>query len=259
MRKGGRCSSREMEIMLKSIQINNPGIGNELIEAFRVCDRAFFTKVDPYLDEASHIAHGQTISQPSTIARMIRLLGLEQGMDVLEVGANTGYHAALVAYLVYPGSVTTIEIFPDLAEMARKNVKALVKHLEKINKKEAKKFEKIEIVTGDALDKTTRIWRGKYDRIYFTAGVDPDKVDDVKRMGEALLKDKGLLLYPTRESWDYGGLELWQMKDRKLSMVSKEMGYTFVPLLKKEDLEELYEKKRSSEKRMREGKIKKRK
>lgn len=236
----------ERELMIKSIKINNPGISDEILEAFRICDRKFFVKdksksSEIYNDVPLHIAHGQTISQPSTIARMITLLKLEKGLDVLEVGANTGYHASLVAWLVWPGKVVTIEIFPDLAEMARKNIKSLIDYLKRNGKKEeAKKFKKIDVVTGDALDTKTKIWQGKYDRIYFTAGVEPNKIDDVKKMGLELLKEDGLLLYPTREIGDLGALEVWQLHDKKLKSIFREFNYVFVPLLKKEELEELY-------------------
>jgi len=231
-----------LELMIKSIKLNNPGISDEILEAFRICDRKFFLLHNPYEDIPQHIAHGQTISQPSTIARMIRLLELEKEMDVLEIGTNTGYHACLVAWLVWPGQVVTIEIFPDLAEMARKNINALIKYLEKIKSKEAKKFEKIEIVVGDALDKSTKIWQNKYDRIYFTAGVDEDKIEEVKEMGIKLLKPGGLMLYPTREAFDWGALEVWQLQNGKLKLIKRHPGYAFVPLLRKEDVEEIYKK-----------------
>lgn len=230
---------KDSELMLKSIAINNPGLSKEILEAFKICDRKFFAKENAYIDEPVHVAHGQTISQPSTIARMIRLLKLEQGLDVLEVGTNTGYHAALVAFLVWPGNVTTIEIFPDLAEMARKNIKKFIDWLNKHNKKETKKFSKVKIFAGDALDKKEDIWQGSYDRIYFTAGVESKQLAYVKQMGFALLRENGLLLYPTREAFDYGALEIWQ-KNAKLNLIMHETGYSFVPLLKKEELEELY-------------------
>lgn len=232
--------NKELELLIKSIKLNNPGISNEILEAFRICDRKFFVEKDPYVDLPQHIAHGQTISQPSTIARMIKLLRVEEGLDILEVGANTGYHASLVAWLVWPGKVVTIEIFSDLAEMARKNIKNMIKHL---NKKEANRFSKITVITGDALDKQSKIWQGKYDRIYFTAGVESDKINDVKRMGEKLLKDKGLLLYPTREAYDYGALEIWQLDRGKLKLILRETGYAFVPLLRKQELEDFYKKR----------------
>ena len=225
------------ELMLKSVMLSNPGIDKTVLNAFKICDRKFFVKKRPYIDEPVHVAHGQTISQPSTIARMLRILKLEPKLDVLEVGANTGYHAALAAYLAWPGSVTTIEIFPDLADMANKNVKSLIKNL---SKEEAKKFGKIKILAGDALNKKNEIWKKKYDRIYLTAGVDPNQISKVHGMAWALLNENGLLLYPTRESWDWGALELWQKK-KKLELVSREKGYSFVPLLREKDLEDLYE------------------
>ncbi|MCX8194227.1 MAG: hypothetical protein N3G19_02590 [Candidatus Pacearchaeota archaeon] len=245
-KKNVKKLNEELEFMIKSVKFNNPGINEEILRAFEICDRKFFIRekgAKVYADLPQHIAHGQTISQPSTIARMIRLLKLEEGLDVLEIGANTGYHASLVAWLVWPGKVMTIEIFPDLAEMARKNIKALIKHLEKNNKKEAKKFSKITVVTGDALDPKTEIWKYKYDRIYFTAGVESDKISEVKKMGEKLLKDDGVLLYPTREAYDFGALEAWQLHNGKLKLILRETGYAFVPLLKKEEFEEIYKKR----------------
>jgi protein-L-isoaspartate(D-aspartate) O-methyltransferase len=230
----------EFDLMMKSIMLNNQAIGKKILDAFRICDRKSFVKDKPYADTPQHISHGQTISQPSTVAKMINDLDLEPGLDVLEIGTNTGYHAALVSWLVHPGSVSTIEIFPDLAEMAKKNVRAFMKKLEK---KEAEKFSKIDILAGDALDRKTGIWKKKYDRIYFTAGVDPGKIRDVKEMGKALLKEGGFILYPTRESWDWGALEIWQKKNRELRLVRRETGYAFVPLLRHEDLEEMYRKR----------------
>jgi len=235
---------KDIELMIKSIKINNIGISERILKAFHVCDRAIFVKDEPYIDEPRHIAHGQTISQPSTVARMLMLLQLEPGLDVLEIGTNTGYHAALAAWLVWPGSVKTIEIFPDLAEQARNNLKKLVKLLKKKKKGDAKKFSKTEIFTGDAFDKKTKIWNNKYDRIYFTAGISQEQIKSLKAMALKLLKDKGLLLYPTRKVWDYGSLEVMQKEGDKLKIILKEKGYAFVPLLRKEDLEELYKKSR---------------
>lgn len=230
----------EFDLMIKSIMINNQALGKRIIEAFRVCDRRFFIKKNPYLDAPQHVEHGQTISQPSTVAKMLRVLDLVPKLDVLEIGTNTGYHAALASWLVYPGTVYSIEIFPDLAEMAKKNIRAFTREL---NKKEANKFSKLRIFAGDALDKKTAVWKEKYDRIYFTAGVDPGKIENVKEMGKILLKDRGLILYPTRESWDWGALEIWQKRNKELKLVKRETGYAFVPLLRHEDLEELYKKR----------------
>ena len=58
-------------------------------------------------------------SQPSIMALMLERLRLAPGLRVLEIGAGTGYNAALLSTLVGDaGSVTSVELEPDLAETA---------------------------------------------------------------------------------------------------------------------------------------------
>ena len=52
-----------------------------------------------YEDGALPIEAGQTISQPYIVARMIELLELQPGDKVLEVGAGSGYAAAVVGHI----------------------------------------------------------------------------------------------------------------------------------------------------------------
>lgn len=226
-----RNKENELELMISSIKANNAGINTKILEAFRKIDRAIFIKQDSYLDMALHIAHGQTISQPSTIAKMLMMLKLSSKMEVLEVGTNTGYHACLTAFLIWPGQVTSIEIFPDLADAAIKNIKKL------------KKFVKVNVLvfSGDALDKKGKIWKKKYDRIYFTASIKRFQVKEVHEMALCLLNDKGLLLYPISEFIDgSGSLELWQKDINKsrnqLSLVRRVPGYIFVPLIRRDEI-----------------------
>lgn len=231
-------SAKQLNLMISSIKINNTGINENIVNAFRICNRKFFVSQNTYIDEPQHISHGQTISQPSTIARMISILRLKGGQNVLEIGANTGYHASLVAYIVWPGKVTTVEIFNDLTEMAKKNIKDLTRSLK--NKNEAKKFSNIEIINADAFDEKNKMWKNKYDRIYFTAGVEDKHRKDVKKMALKLLNEDGLILYPTRKVLDYGSLELLQYKNNKLELIRRENGYAFVPLIRQHELKELY-------------------
>jgi protein-L-isoaspartate O-methyltransferase len=58
-------------------------------------------------------------SAPSVMNRMLDLLDVKGGMDVLEIGAGTGYNAALLAERTAPGHVTTVEVDPAIAEHAR--------------------------------------------------------------------------------------------------------------------------------------------
>jgi len=52
-----------------------------------------------YNDAPLRIGHGQTISQPTLVARMCELLELDPGHRVLDVGTGSGYHAAVLSRL----------------------------------------------------------------------------------------------------------------------------------------------------------------
>ncbi len=62
-------------------------------------------------------------SQPAIMGIMLEQLGLEPGHKVLEIGAGTGYNAALMAHIVgETGQVITVDIDEDLVEAARENL-----------------------------------------------------------------------------------------------------------------------------------------
>ena len=74
-------------------------------------------------DRPLPIGHGQTSSQPSTVAFMLRLLDVPEGARVLDVGAGSGWTTALLAHLVGPrGEVLGVELEPDLAAWGAANV-----------------------------------------------------------------------------------------------------------------------------------------
>jgi protein-L-isoaspartate(D-aspartate) O-methyltransferase len=75
-----------------------------------------------YEDAALPIGHGQTISQPYMVARICEELGPIAGRRVLDVGAGSGYQAAVLAELA--ADVHAIERLPELAEQARRNLAA---------------------------------------------------------------------------------------------------------------------------------------
>ncbi len=61
--------------------------------------------------------------QPSLIARLIEALNLSAGKRVLHIGCGTGYYTAIMAEVVGPnGSVTAVEVDPDLASEATANL-----------------------------------------------------------------------------------------------------------------------------------------
>lgn len=62
-------------------------------------------------------------SQPSVVAGMLQQLDLRQGQRVLEIGAATGYNAALMAHIVgSTGQVVTVELDRDMAAIAAQNL-----------------------------------------------------------------------------------------------------------------------------------------
>ena len=123
-----KTAKPKMKSMLKSVYENNKeekGI-SRILEAMKVVDRKLFVKAEnPYVDTPLLIGHGQTISQPTTVARMLCLLDLKSKMKVLEVGSGSGWNASLMAYLVRPGKVVSIERIKELSELASNNTNIL--------------------------------------------------------------------------------------------------------------------------------------
>ena len=95
--------------------------------AMRDVDRRGFLPRDqrPYAgaDRPLDIGHGQTSSQPTTVAAMLRLLDVPVGAKVLDVGAGSGWTTAILARLVGPtGEVLGVERHADLASWGAANV-----------------------------------------------------------------------------------------------------------------------------------------
>lgn len=108
-----------------SNQIYARGVRDELVlEAMRKVPREEFVPAhlrnDAYADCPQPIAEGQTISQPYIVAYMVEALALRGGEKVLEVGAGSGYAAAVLAEIA--GEVYAIERIGQLAESAASNL-----------------------------------------------------------------------------------------------------------------------------------------
>jgi len=89
-------------------------------------------RIAAYDDGPLPIGLGQTISQPYIVAYMTEQLELLPGMKVLEIGAGSGYQAAILAYMKC--RVYTIELLEVHADRARQTLvdcgydKVTVKH-----------------------------------------------------------------------------------------------------------------------------------
>ena len=101
------------------------GVADPLVlDAMRHTPRAAFVPA-AYADRAYDdgpvpIPRHQVTTQPSLCATMIAALRLDATQQVLEVGTGYGYQAALLARLA--ARVISIEIWPDLAGQARRNL-----------------------------------------------------------------------------------------------------------------------------------------
>lgn len=94
-------------------------------------------------------------SAPNIVREMLELLDLAPGMRVLEIGAGTGWNAALMAEIAGPYLVTTVELSPDLAEQARQNLE--------------RAGYSVRVVTGDG--EAGYPGDAPYDRVIATAAV----------------------------------------------------------------------------------------
>src|SRR5947199_404554 len=114
--------TRMVERLVRSRYIKDPRVR----DAFLAVPREVFVRPedadDAYADVPLPIGRGQTISAPSMIAIMLEEARLVPGDRVLEIGTGSGYHAALVAHLVGPQNVVSVERIPRLAEWARSNL-----------------------------------------------------------------------------------------------------------------------------------------
>lgn len=78
---------------------------------------------DAYADRALPLSHGQTISQPLMVAMSVEALELTGDETVLEVGAGSGYQAAVLGRLAK--KVYAVEIVPELAAGAAETLASL--------------------------------------------------------------------------------------------------------------------------------------
>lgn len=129
-----------------------------------------------YRDSALPIACGQTISQPFVVAYMTEQLQLQNSHRVLEIGAGSGYQAAVLSRLTR--HVLTVERYRQLADAARARLEKL-------------EFHNVEVMLGDGLNLPPNI--GPFDRIIVTAAVEriPENLIERLEVGGILIAPVG--------------------------------------------------------------------
>ena len=120
-------------------QLKRRGITEKMIiDAFLEVPREEFVSADyahlAYGDHPLPIEANQTISQPYIVALTIQAAGIGLRDKVLEVGAGSGYAAAVISRIA--GKVIGIERQHDLVEVARERLKRLG-------------YDNVEIIEGD--------------------------------------------------------------------------------------------------------------
>ena len=163
--------------------IRTPGVE----AAFRAVPRHLFVPGvsldDVYHDKAIPTKRGpdggfiSSSSQPAIMAIMLEQFTLAPGHRVLEVGAGTGYNAALMAHIVgQTGQVVTVDIDDDLVAAARAHLAAAG-------------FERVQVVCGDGgLGYPDG---APYDRIILAVGA-----SDIAPSWREQLRSGGRLLLP---------------------------------------------------------------
>ena len=169
-------------------------------------------RVSAYLDIPLPIGHGQTISQPYIVALMTDLLELEPGDKVLEVGAGSGYQAAVLARLAK--EVHTVEIVSALARACRERLARLG-------------IANVTVHEGDGSAGLEA--EAPFDSIMVTAAA--------RRVPSALveqLKPGGRMAIPLGEPWSTQELVLLEKNARGEAEMRPVLPVRFVPLTGKD-------------------------
>ena len=182
----------------------------KILQAIEKIDRKNFmveNKELAYEDRAISIGYGQTISQPSTVARMLSLLELKKTDEVLEIGTGSAWNAALLGKL--SKKVITLEIVPELAE------------------KSEDKLKKLKIKNVEVKQKYFRNLKQKFDKVIFTAGISIKQEKILENFAENHLKENGILICP----YQSGPLIILKKENEKIKKTCTKEQYVFVPLI----------------------------
>ena len=126
-------------------------------------------------DHPLPIGFEQTISAPHMYAFMLEVAQIRKGDRILEIGAGSGYGAALLSFLAgKKGKVYSVEVVPELALFARQNI--------------AKSGMKATVIEGDG--KKGHPAAAPYDEILVTAAAEsipPALVEQLAEGGKMLI------------------------------------------------------------------------
>ena len=207
---------REREAMVDR-QLKRRGISEKpILDAFREVPRHEFVAADyaaqAYGDYPLAIEAGQTISQPYIVALMIAAAGIKPGDKVLEVGAGSGYAAAVMSRIAR--EVIGIERQHDLVAVARERLKRLG-------------YDNVRIVEGDGT-------RGCPSEAPFDAILAAASGSHIPKALLGELAPGGRLVMPIGDpGWAQELVKVTKLPDGRMTQESLG-GVRFVPLIGKE-------------------------
>lgn len=178
-------------------------ISDEIVEAFYKYPRHQFIPSRFSLEEAyadtplplfQKKSQRSTISQPSFVLYLLQLLDLHPGQKVFEIGAGSGWNAALMSSIVgEQGCVVTMEIIPEVARSAKI---AIDNH----------GIKNVHVIIGDAGEGWAP--ESPYDRIIFTAAA-----VKMPAFVDRQLKDGGKVLFVQEGTWGVDEIQLLEKRD----------------------------------------------
>lgn len=188
---------------------------NKIESAFRNIPRHEFVMPSElnraYYNEPLPIMKNQTISQPAVVSRMTEWLDIKNGQKILEIGTGSGWQTAIISYLVGNGIVYSVEIHPELAIFARKNLEKL-------------EIDNVHVILDDGSVGYPK--ESPYDRIIITAACTEIPLPLFDQ-----LSDNGLIIAPVGDSSQ--SLLLLKKTSKGIIELKNQSNYVFVPLLGK--------------------------
>jgi protein-L-isoaspartate(D-aspartate) O-methyltransferase len=204
----------ERALMVRGLKARGLIVTPEVERAMLRVPRHLFLPPDirpaAYRDSPLPIGEGQTISAPHMVAVMAEFLQLLPGHRVLEIGAGSGYNAAVMAEMIgKKGQVITVERHPCLAERAEKVLSE-------------NGYSNVKVVVGDG---SLGYQAGApYDRICVTCGA-PEVPEPLIEQ----LKEGGIMIIPVGQLDVQSLLRAKKVNGR---LVKEDLGsVVFVPLL----------------------------